>query len=233
MRISIAQDVFEKAPGYRRGLVIAHGIQNGPSQAELIQELRAAESQLRTELDPDNFISHPKIAAWREAYRALGIKPGEFRPSMDALVRRVLKNDPLPAINRIVDIGNLVSIRNIVPIGAHAIDLLKQDMELRLASGSESFEPFGSEAFEHPNPAEIIFAEGQTVLTRRWTWRQAKQTLVLDSSSAVEINVDALPPVTDEEIGRICAQLCALVSQYCGGEMQTAILSAENPGVEM
>jgi DNA/RNA-binding domain of Phe-tRNA-synthetase-like protein len=163
----------------------------------------------------------------------MGIKPGEYRPSMDALVRRVLKKDPLPAINRIVDIGNLVSIQHLVPIGAHAIDLATHDMALRLASGAESFELFGSEALEHPNPSEIIFARGDTVLTRRWTWRQAKQTLVLPSTTAVEINVDALALIPDAEVKLICDQLVSLVNQTCGGELRIEFLSAENPIVTL
>jgi DNA/RNA-binding domain of Phe-tRNA-synthetase-like protein len=233
MNISIADEIFEKFPGYRRGLVIAYGIENRPSPDGLIERLRAAENRLCTELSPENFINHPKIAVWREAYRSLGIKPGDFRPSMDALVRRVLKKDPLPAINRIVDIGNLVSIQNIVPIGAHAIDLITQDLQLRPAAGDESFEPFGSDTLEHPAPAEIIFAEGHTVLTRRWTWRQAKHTLVLDSTTAVEINVDALPPVSDDEVSDICEQLASLVSQYCGGKLRIEVLSPQNPSIAL
>jgi hypothetical protein len=37
---------------------------------------------------------------------------------------------------------------------------------LRPATGDESFVPFGSEEAEHPEPGEIVFAEGATVLTR-------------------------------------------------------------------
>ena len=113
MNISIAKEVFEKFPTYRRGLIIAHGIQNGPSPDELIAHIREAETALCASLDSEKFVEHPKIAAWREAYRSVGIKPGDYRPSVDALIRRVLKKDPLPAINRIVDIGNLVSIQNL------------------------------------------------------------------------------------------------------------------------
>jgi DNA/RNA-binding domain of Phe-tRNA-synthetase-like protein len=60
MNISIAKEVFEKFPGYRRGLVIAHGIQNGRSSNELIEQLRAAESQLCSVLDVNAFINPPK-----------------------------------------------------------------------------------------------------------------------------------------------------------------------------
>ena len=233
MNINISPEVFAKFPAYRRGLVIAHGIDNGSSPDELIASLREAESALCGQLSPDNVATHPKIESWREAYRSLGVKPTEFRPSMEALVRRVLKKDPLPAINKIVDLGNLVSIRHLVPIGAHAIDQLTADMDLRPANGDEIFEPFGTGIIEHPNPAEIIFAEGNTVLTRRWTWRQSKHTLILPETTAIEINVDAPSPVTDAEIESIFGEIAELMKKYCGGELRQGVLSRENPSLEL
>jgi len=225
--------VFSKFPAYRRGIIIAHDIVNGDSPEELVTGLRDAEKVLCQQLTPDAILLHPCIASWREAYRSLGIKPSEFRPSMEALVRRVLKKDPLPAISKVVDLGNLVSIQHLVPIGAHAIDRLTDDMDLRLAGGDEIFEPFGTDLVEHPNPAEIIFAEGNTVLTRRWTWRQSKHTLILPETTAVEFNVDALPPVTDEEVERICDDIAALVKKYCGGRISCGILSIDNPVIKL
>jgi DNA/RNA-binding domain of Phe-tRNA-synthetase-like protein len=233
MNIKISAEVFSKFPLYRRGVIIAHGISNGISPNELIASLRDAESALCSQLTPENIATHPKIESWREAYRSLGVKPSEFRPSMEALVRRVLKKDPLPAISKIVDLGNLVSIQNLVPIGAHAIDLLTADMDLRLATGNEIFEPFGTDIVEHPNPSEIIFAEGNTVLTRRWTWRQSKHTLILPETTAVEFNVDALPPVSDQEVERICNEIAALVQKYCGGNVHHGILSKDNPVIPL
>lgn len=233
MNIKISAEVFAKFPTYRRGIVIAHGINNGSSPDELIADLREAENALCAQLTPENIASHPKIESWREAYRSLGVKPTEFRPSMEALVRRVLKRDPLPAISKIVDLGNLVSIRNLVPIGAHAIDLLTADMDLRIATGDEIFEPFGTDIVEHPNPSEIIFAEGNTVLTRRWTWRQSKHTLILPETTAVEFNVDALPPVSDREVERIFGEITALVQKYCGGNVRHGILSKDNPVIKL
>jgi DNA/RNA-binding domain of Phe-tRNA-synthetase-like protein len=225
--------VFSTFPAYRRGVVIAHDIVNGDSPDELITSLRGAEYALCLQLTPDAILLHPCIASWRGAYRSLGIKPSEFRPSMEALVRRIVKKDPLPAISKVVDIGNLVSIQNLIPIGAHAIDHLIDDMDLRLAVGDEIFEPFGSDLVEHPDPEEIIFAEGNTVLTRRWTWRQSKHTLILSETTAVEFNVDALPPVTDEEVEKICGDIAALVTKYCGGRISYGILSRDNPVMKL
>jgi DNA/RNA-binding domain of Phe-tRNA-synthetase-like protein len=119
----------------------------------------------------------------------------------------------------------------LVPIGGHAIDVLTQDIGLRFATGEEIFEPFGSDVVERPLPSEIIFVERNTVLTRRWTWRQAKHTLVLPESKAVEVNVDGLPPVSQEAVKQICEQVAELVQKYCGGKIRYEILSNGNPSI--
>jgi DNA/RNA-binding domain of Phe-tRNA-synthetase-like protein len=229
----ISQDVFAKFPGYRRGVVLAHGVHNLPSPRELVDALRQAEQELCTRLTPETIISHPRIESWREAYRSLGVKPSEFRPSVEALARRVLKGDPLPTISTLVDIGTLASIRNLMPIGAHAIDHVTGDIGLRLASGAETFEPFGAEVVEHPLPGEIVFVEGEVVLTRRWTWRQAKHTLVVPETTAIEVNVDGLPPLTRPEVERICQEVAELVAHYCGGTLRWELISADNPVIAL
>ena len=65
----------------------------------------------------------------------------------------------LPYINTLAALGNSASLRYLVPIGGHAIDLLHADDELVLgyASGHEEFPPLNGGPIEHPLPGEIIF----------------------------------------------------------------------------
>ena len=231
LHYSISKDIFTKFPGYCRGVVIARELTNGKSDEELVSALREAENSLGERLSTETLTSHPQIESWREAYRSAGIKPSEFRPSVEALARRVLKRDPLPLISTLVDLGTLMSIQYLLPIGAHALDFVTQDIALRLATGEEVFEPFGSDILEHPNPGEIVFVEGNTVLTRRWTWRQAKHTLVVPETKYVEVNVDGLPPVAQPEVDEICQQVARQVQKYCGGTARYEILSEENPRI--
>ncbi len=143
------------------------------------------------------------------------------------MARRALRGDPLPSINTLVDIGNIVSLEHLVPVGGHSLDELAQDIALRFATGEEDFIPFGSTDLEHPLPGEVIFTEGLTVLTRRWTWRQANHTLTLPETHSIEFNIDRLPPVELEEVHAIASQVMGLVSEYCGGRLRYEILSAE------
>lgn len=228
---TIEDEVFRLFPGYVRGVVLADDVRNGESPAELVSLLRAAEASVRERLKSETIAEHPRMAAWREAYRAFGAKPAKYRPSMEAMARRVLKNQEIPTINALVDIGNVVSLRHLVPSGGHAVDVLEGDISLRPATGEESFVPFGSEQEESPLPGEIIFVEGHRVLTRRWTWRQANHTLLVPTTRMVEFNVDGLPPVPFEEVEEVCREIEALVRQYCGGRTRYEILRAESPRI--
>lgn len=230
---TISSEVFSRFPGYVRGVVVAHGVTNGKSTEELISLLREAEDSVRRQLDLEKLAEHPRIASWREAYRSFGAKPSKFRPSIEAMARRVLRNDPLPTINKLVDIGNIVSLRHLMPAGGHAIDVLTEDIELRPAAGNEQFVPLDSDQMENPLPGEIIFVEGQTILTRRWTWRQAKHSLVVPTTTAVEFNVDGLPPVPIAENEEACREIMELIERFCGGNARYEILTPENPKIRL
>ncbi|HOP46882.1 MAG TPA: phenylalanine--tRNA ligase beta subunit-related protein [Desulfobacteraceae bacterium] len=229
----IANDVFAQFPGYVRGVVIAHGVKNGDSPYELISMLRSAEVSVREQFKEETIVEDPRIVSWREAYRSFGAKPAKFRPSMEAMARRVLHNQEIPSINILVDIGNLVSLRHIIPVGGHAIDFVKEGLSLRAANGDEKFTPFGSDEIESPLPGEIIFAEGDKVLTRRWTWRQANHTLLVETTTAVEFNVDALPPVSIGEVEEICREISELVERFCGGHTRHEIMTEKNARIRI
>ncbi len=233
LNYTISNEIFAKYPGYVRGVVRAYGVTNGPSSDELVALLRKAEAHVRNHLKTEDLAEHPRMVSWREAYRAFGAKPTKFRPSMEAMARRVLKQQEIPSINALVDIGNIVSLRLLVPAGGHAIDVVEQDVALREAVGDEEFTAFGSDQVENPLPGEIILVEGKTVLTRRWTWRQANHTLVLPTTTDLEVNVDGLPPVEVSEVEDGCRQIIELIERFCGGNADYEVLSQENPTIKL
>ena len=230
---AISDEVFARFPDYVRGVVVAYDLKNGESSPGLVKLLREAEASVRERLDLGTLTTHPLVASWREAFKAQGIKPNEFRCSVEAMVRRALRDQKLPSINALVDLGNVLSLRHIVPVGSHAIDGVTGNLALRPATGQEEFIAFGSEAVEHPNPGEIIFAEGNTVLVRRWSWRQSNHTLTLPGTTAIEFNVDGLPPVGRGEVESICAEVAGLIRQHCGGTTRCEFLTKDHPAMSL
>ncbi|WP_374668686.1 B3/4 domain-containing protein [Ramlibacter sp.] len=232
IRYAIAPEVLQQFPGYCRGVVWVRGARNGASVPAVTALLRAAEAEARQRVT-GNVAEHPRIAAWREAYRRFGAKPAEHRSAIEALLRRVLKPDDLPAINLLVDIGTLVSVRHLLPAGVHPIPPDGQGLTLRHASEGDRFLPAGSDTAETPAPGEVVFASGAEVLTRRWTWRQAAGTQTLPETSDVFFNVDGLAPCTRAEVEAAMADVEALVRAHAGGEITSVVLDAGRPQADL
>lgn len=229
----ISDEIFARFPAYLRGCVVASELQNGKSPGELTSLLRSAEATVRQRLTLDQVTSEPRLNSWREAFRVAGMKPADYRPSVEGLVRRVLHGQEIPSINALVDIGNIISLRHLMPVGSHAIDELTTDVELRKATGKEEFIPFGSEQMEHPDPGEIILVSGNTVLTRRWIWRQANFTLTVPTTTALVFNLDALPPIGESELESIANEMMELIRTFCGGKLGYTVLKKERPTIPL
>ena len=235
--------LFQNYPGYVRGLVIARRVINlEPPIDEVARMLAGAQKTVRERADLEPLAAQPNIAAWREAYRAFGAKPTDFPSAIESLVKRVRRKANLPYINTLAALGNSASLRYLIPIGGHALDVLRADDEIVLgyATGQEEFLPLNGGPIEQPVPGEVIFyveSPSRTVpqvMTRRWTWRQGDFTKLQRTTTAVVINIDGLPPVARDEVDTICADVATLVGLYCGGaSVEIKVLSEENPTVEI
>jgi DNA/RNA-binding domain of Phe-tRNA-synthetase-like protein len=231
LRYLVDRAVFDLAPGYVRGVVVAEGVDNaGPSPDELVELLRAAETSLRERLGTvERLVADPRVQAWRAAYRGFGARPSEFHSSIEMLGRRVLNGRELPAISRLVDIGTVVALRHVLPAGAHPLDGVAEDLVLRRAAGGEPFRALGAEGEEQVAPGEVILAAGGEVLTRRWTWRQSASSACGPDTRVVEVNVDGLPPVGADEVAAACAEVAELITRFCGGRARHELLHAGHP----
>lgn len=234
MNYAVAPEIFELFPGYVRGVVVADGLSNGLGEnPELLGLLRQAEAQILQRDDLNDVAAHPRIASWRAAYARFGARPSKFFSSIEALLRRVLKGGQLPYINDLAAIGNVFSLRHLVPIGGHDIGVVSSDLSLSLAQGDETFFSLGSDVAESPEPGEVVYLAGRTVLCRRWTWRQAEFTKLAGDTRYVAINVDGLPPVPRDEVAAICEEIGAWVVRFCGGRHDCRYLSAETPVISL
>lgn len=225
---SIDSKIFDLFPDFIRGVLVARDVVNQPSPEELIVILREEEEEMRRRVAGQEIAVHPRVNSWREAFRKMGVKPSEYRSSIEAMARRVANGHQLPAINALVDIGNIISLRYLIPTGGHALDHVREPICLRPATGNEVFVPFGTDQPENPDPGEIIFTEGDAVLTRRWVWRQSNHTLTELETRFIEFNLDGLPPVSVMEINQAGENLAGLVQRFCGGSAAFYVLSRFN-----
>lgn len=107
---------------------------------ELEAALSGAEEQRRDELLGEAASSDPVIACVRKAFKAAGKDPSRYRPSSEALTRRVLSGKALPRVNAAVDVGNIVSLMTGVPVGVYDSAKLKGKLTMRVGKAGETYQ---------------------------------------------------------------------------------------------
>lgn len=85
------------------------------SEAALASLRTDVRARARASHTLEGLSTHPTGAAVRKLFRQAGCDPTRHRPSSEALLRRVLKGEELPAIHPLVDINNCLSVELVVP----------------------------------------------------------------------------------------------------------------------
>ncbi len=224
--LRIEPQFFDRFPNALIGVVVARGIDNSSGVGGLSGELSGACDALRASLQGAVVSEHPKIACWREAYRAFGAKPKKYPSSIEAIVRRVLKGNDLPAINPLVDVYNLVSLRHLIPVGGEDLDKIVGDLVLRFArDGEPEAHMLGRPAPEAPSPGELIYADDAGAVCRRWNWRESARTCLSPTTENAILVVEALPPTTGAELDAAIVELQRGVETYCGARCESEIFT--------
>ena len=67
----------------------------------------------------------------------------------------------------------------------------------------------GAPVVEHPEVGEVVWCDRVGVTCRRWNWRQAARTRLRDDTTTALFILDALGPMTDEQLGAAADDLLA------------------------
>lgn len=95
---------------------------------------------VREELEVSSLATHPTVAALRRLFRAAGCDPTRYRPSSEALLRRILKGNDPPSIHPLVDLNNCLSLRLAVPCCVTAEGIIDPPLVFRAGREGESYE---------------------------------------------------------------------------------------------
>ncbi len=145
------------------GVVVARGIDNRVAEdrpAALLQQSIAAVEEKFALLKAKESV---EIAPYREAFLKLGINPNKFMSSIEAMASRIEKKKGFPSINPVVDLGNAMSLKYLLPMGAHDIDAAGGDIRVRFSRQGDQFTPFGEIQAEILEAGELIYSAGDRV----------------------------------------------------------------------
>lgn len=143
VNIEIEEGFRRACPGFR-GVAISADIVNSEPDDALWCEIDSRVAAYREAYTVDSVKDIDAIRATRDAYRALGKDPSRYRPSAEALCRRVLRGMQLYRVSTVVDLVNLVSMETGYSIGGFDADKIVGDrLVLGVGRDGEPYEGIG------------------------------------------------------------------------------------------
>lgn len=143
MNISFDPEILAVAPQFKV-IKVEATIENGATTDALWQELLNEGERIRATYEMPMINKRQGIAATRQTYKLLGKEPNRYRPSSEALCRRLVKGMDLYRTLTLIDLINLLSVRSGYSIGGFDADKIEGDtICLGVGREGERFEAIG------------------------------------------------------------------------------------------
>jgi DNA/RNA-binding domain of Phe-tRNA-synthetase-like protein len=171
-------------PGVKLGVVEADEVAVALVNPELAQEMDAICERLRSGMTVEQVAELEPIRAVRAMFRAWGVDPARYRPSAEALLRRVAQGKGLYRVSNIVDASNLGSIETGWPYGCYNRAVLAAPIIFRAAVHGETYEGIGKQTWHlegRPVLADAAGAFGSPISdsTRTMITEETRQVLAV------------------------------------------------------
>lgn len=142
MKNIIFSDKIKNAAPSLTVLAIEAFVKNQPTSDALWNEIGKEAVFLKEKYQLQEINKRKGIAATRTAYKTLGKEPNRYRPSAEALCRRIINGKGIYRLTTLIDAINLISIITGYSIGGFDYDKIDGDI-LTLDAGHHN-EPFNA-----------------------------------------------------------------------------------------
>jgi DNA/RNA-binding domain of Phe-tRNA-synthetase-like protein len=134
-------------PGVILGVLEIDGVTTEPADEALSEEMRLTCEKIQRQFTPEQVMELESVRAVRGMFRSWGIDPARYRPSSEALLRRVAQGKGLYRVSNVVDAGNLGSLETGWPYGIYNRALISGPVVFREGAESETYEGIGKKTW--------------------------------------------------------------------------------------
>ena len=139
LEIKLSEEITEQIPNFKVGIIVYKNITVAESPQMIRGRLQLFQESIYFDLENKNVTELSGIQEWRNIFKKYGKDPNRYRPSVEALYRRVQKQNFLSSIQSAIDINNFFSLQYQVPIGIYDLNNLNGSISIRLGTEGEEY----------------------------------------------------------------------------------------------
>ena len=228
------QSFWDLFPDAQIGVVVLQNLKpadeiDSDAQAAIAKTLAEANKTADQYLVSEQISKNPMVAVWREAFQKFRTKKGA-RCSIENLLKRVLKGNPVGSITPLVDIYNAISLKYALPVGGEDIDTMAGDIRLRITDGGDKFLALGDEEETETLEGELAYIDDEGAICRCWNWRDGERTMLKDDTKNAFLIIESVQPERAEDLRQVVSDLAAMAQEYLGATVfAQEVITADNP----
>ena len=199
-------------PGVKLGVVEADDgrvVRLNPDLAKLMDDVC---SRRRQEFTVESLAEAEPVRAVRAMFREWGMDPSKYRPSSEALLRRVVQGKGLYRVSNVVDIGNLGSIETGWPYGCYDRSKINVPICFRHGAADERYEGIGKQTWHLEGRPVLADPEGPFGSPIS----DSTRSMITERAAQIMIVIYAPVRAPDVSVNAAITRLKDRLTQYAG-----------------
>jgi DNA/RNA-binding domain of Phe-tRNA-synthetase-like protein len=156
------------------------------------------------------------------------------RSSIEALLRRIDKGNPVNSINPLVDLYNAISLTFGLPCGMEDLDAIKGNLRLTITDGGDDFLALGDTEPDSTLPGELCYLDDLGGVCRCWNWRDGQRTMLTANTKRAIAVIESVDSARHLELLEALNQLALWVEETGVATVITnTIVDKNNQNIEI
>ncbi|MFJ5622636.1 B3/4 domain-containing protein [Peribacillus loiseleuriae] len=140
MEVQIDSILHDKIPNFKAGIISYKNIVVGDSPQMVKGRLQLFQESIFFDLQDNEISDISGIKEWRQAFKTTGTNPSRYRPSVEALYRRISKQNYIQPVHSAIDLNNFFSLQYEVPIGIYNLDQIEGDVTIKIGAETDQYD---------------------------------------------------------------------------------------------
>ena len=201
-------------PGVKLGVLEADEVRTVLVDPALAARMDEVCERKRGEFTIESLAENTEIRAVRAMFREWGMDPSKYRPSSEALLRRVVQGKGLYRLSNVVDIANLGSVETGWPYGCYDRAKIRGPIAFRDGEAGERYEGIGKKMWHlegRPVLADPDGPFGSPI-------SDSTRSMMTEATRDILVVIYAPKAVAGERLEKAMAQLAERLADFAGAQ---------------
>jgi len=214
MQLQLDDSLRARIAGVTFGMVTIQGASVSERNDRLWSHIEALCQRQASEFTLERLSENAQIAAVRGLQKSFGFDPTRYRPSSEALLRRVLKGQGLHQVNSAVDVNNLCSLEWLLPMCIYDLRNVKGQVRVRSGEPGEEYPGIGRQVFQAED--KVIIADESGIMGS--TVSDSERTKVTTATTDILLAIYAPSSLDSRMVERYAALAGQRMVEFNGGQ---------------